>query len=327
MAARRPPAVARVLERITMTARTHGMFTPGDLVLLWVSGGPDSVCLLESLVRLRRLFRIRLAVFHMDHRLREGSAMDAAYVRRLAERHGLAFHLAVAVHRPGRSDSIEMWARFERAREAARVAREIGATRMADGHTLDDQAETILMGLVLGWGLEGMGGIAPVNGALVRPMLDVTREDVAALCRALHLRPRHDPTNADTTLLRNALRLDAIPAIERSTGREVKRTFARTADHLRRDATTLFAQADQHAKTLIEVHDRGFAIRARPLLDLPPALSSRVARRGFQRADLGWDHEAIDAVLDLAAGSPGRKRDLLLGIRARRTRTHVEVEG
>ena len=161
----------------------------------------------------------------------------------------------------------------------------------------------------------------------VRPMLDVTREDVAALCRALHLRPRHDPTNADTTLLRNALRLDAIPAIERSTGREVKRTFARTADHLQRDATTLFAQADQHAKTLIEVHDRGFAIRARPLLDLPPALSSRVARRGFQRADLGWDHEAIDAVLDLAAGSPGRKRDLLLGIRARRTRTHVEVEG
>ena len=60
------------------------MFTPGDLVLLWVSGGPDSVCLLESLVRLRRLFRIRLAVFHMDHRLRAGSAMDAAYVRRLA---------------------------------------------------------------------------------------------------------------------------------------------------------------------------------------------------------------------------------------------------
>jgi hypothetical protein len=127
--------------------------------------------------------------------------------------------------------------------------------------------------------------------------------------------------------LRNALRLEAIPAIERSTGRDVKRTFARTADHLRRDAAALFAHADEHAQTLVELRDRGFALRARPLLDLPPALSSRVVRRGFQRADLGWDHEAIDAVLDLAAGSPGRARDLLLGITARRTRTHVEVEG
>ena len=310
MAARRPPAVARVLERITKTARAHDLFTAGDLVLLWVSGGPDSVCLLESMVRLRRLFRIRLAVFHMDHRLRPDSATDAAYVRRLADRHGLPFHLAVAVDEPGRSDSVEMWGRFERAREGGKVARAIGATRMADGHTLDDQAETILMGLVLGWGLDGMGGIAPVNGTLVRPLLDVTRTEVESFCRALHLRPRRDPTNADTDLLRNALRLEAIPAIERSTGREVKRTFARTADHLRRDASALFAHADEHA-----------------LLDLPPALSSRVARRGFQRADLGWDHEAIDAVLDLAAGSPGRTRDLLLGIKARRTRTHVEVEG
>src|SRR6476661_6923215 len=87
----------------------------------------------------------------MDHRLRTDSATDATYVRRLAERLGLPFHLAVAVDEPGRSDSVEMWGRFERAREAGRVARAIGATRMADGHTLDDQAETILMGLVLGW--------------------------------------------------------------------------------------------------------------------------------------------------------------------------------
>jgi tRNA(Ile)-lysidine synthase len=327
MAARRPPAVARVLERITKTARAHDLFTSDDLVLLWVSGGPDSVCLLESLVRLRRLFGLRLAVFHMDHRLRPDSATDAAYVRRLADRHRLPFHLAVAVDEPGRSDSVEMWGRFERAREAGRVARAIGATRMADGHTLDDQAETILMGLVLGWGLDGMGGIAPVNGTLVRPLLDVTRTEVEAFCRALHLRPRRDPTNADTHLLRNALRQEAIPAIERSTGRDVKRTFARTADHLRRDASALFAHADEHAEVLVELREHGFAIRARPLLDMPPALSSRVVRRGFQRADLGWDHDAIDAVLDLAAGAPGRTRDLLLGIKARRTRTHVEVQG
>ena len=79
-----------MLERVTRTIREHGMFAPGDTVLASVSGGPDSVCLLESLVRLRRLFRIRVEVFHFDHRLREGSGRDAAYVRRLAERHRFA---------------------------------------------------------------------------------------------------------------------------------------------------------------------------------------------------------------------------------------------
>src|SRR5207237_923713 len=163
-------------------------------------------------VRLRRLFRIRLAVFHMDHRLPPDSATAVSYVCRLADRHGLPFHLAVAGAEAGRSASLELCGRFGRAREARRIARALGSTR----------------------------------------------------------------------------------------GPEVMRTFARTADHLRRDATALFAHADEHAQTLVELRDHGFAIRARPLLDLPPALSSRVARRGFQRADLGWDHEAIDAVLDLA---------------------------
>ena len=79
---RRPPAVARVLERLTATAREHEMFLPGQTVLVAVSGGPDSVCLVESLVRLRRLFKVRLEVFHLDHGLRDGSREDAVYVRR-----------------------------------------------------------------------------------------------------------------------------------------------------------------------------------------------------------------------------------------------------
>ena len=97
---RRPPAVARVLERVTATVREHDLLQPGELVLVCVSGGPDSVCLLESLVRLRRLFRVRLEVFHFDHRLRAGSEADAAYVRRLAARLGLPFHLRVAGDAP-----------------------------------------------------------------------------------------------------------------------------------------------------------------------------------------------------------------------------------
>lgn len=324
-ATRRPPALARVLERVTATMRTHDMVEPGDLVLVWVSGGPDSVCLLESLVRLRRLFKIRLAVFHLDHRLRPGSASDAAYVRRLAARHGLSCHVRQAPDAPGKGVSVEAWARLARRRAAAEVASAIGATRHADGHTLDDQAETVLMALVLGRGLDGLRGIAPVQDRLVRPLFDVTRAEVEECCRALGLRPRLDPTNDDISLLRNALRLEAIPALERVTGRSITDTFARTAAHLRRDAAALTAEAAGLADRLAEQTEGRLTIPADELAALPEAVGTRVVRLALGASGATWDEPTIRAVIDLAQGRPGRRRDLAGGSTAWRDRRYVHI--
>src|SRR5690349_2989093 len=109
--ARRPPAVARVLERVTATAREHAMVSDGDLVMVMVSGGPDSTCLIHSLHLLRRLLKIRLAVVHVDHRLRQDSAKDAAYARRQAERLRVPFVLRTASGAPAAGESVEAWAR------------------------------------------------------------------------------------------------------------------------------------------------------------------------------------------------------------------------
>ena len=329
--ARRPPAVARVLERVTATIRAHGMVRSGDLVLVEVSGGPDSVCLLYALWHLRRLFKMRLEVFHFDHRLRGDSAADAVYVRRVAARLRVPFHMRAAESAPAPGESVEFWARVARQHAAADVGADVGASRLADGHTRDDQAETILMALVAGWGLSGMGGIPPVNGSLVRPLLDVTREEVEAFCRALGLRPRRDPMNEDSALLRNAIRRDAIPAIERATGRRVRDTFARTAALLREDADTLWSQACELADGMVVATrrdpDHTFAIRADVLAALPTPMASRVVRRAFQMADLPWSEAAIDAVVDLANRRPGRRRDLQLGLRVTRDREYVRGSG
>ena len=110
----RPAAVARVLERVTATAREHDMFVPGLTVLVSVSGGPDSTCLLHSLTMLRRLFRIRVEVFHLDHRLRPDSADDARYVRRQAARLRVPVHVRQADGRPRPGQSVEHWAREAR---------------------------------------------------------------------------------------------------------------------------------------------------------------------------------------------------------------------
>jgi tRNA(Ile)-lysidine synthase len=170
-----------------------------------------------------------------------------------------------------------------------------------------------------------MSGIGRRNGWLVRPMLDVTRDEVQAFCRSLHLRPRIDPTNLDTDLLRNAVRLEVIPAIERATGRGVIETFARTAE-LQGDAShALYELAkDRVDEVYVETAD-GFALNARPLVEMPTGLALWVIRRCFQRWDAGWDKATIERVLDLAKGRPGRKADLVGGTKARRDRTRVVV--
>jgi tRNA(Ile)-lysidine synthase len=332
---RRPPAVARVLERVTRTVREHEMFGLGDLVLVSVSGGPDSVCLLYSLWHLRRLFLIKLEVFHFDHRLRPDSADDAAYVARLAERLRLPFHLGVADDAPGKGASVEAWATLARMNAANDVRRGIGARTVAEGHTLDDQVETVLMNLIRGGGLEAVSGIWPGGerhgtSAPVQPLLDVERAEVEAFCRSLHLRPRHDPTNRDTRHLRNAIRHRVIPAIERATGREVRRPIARSADLLREDRWELYASAVRAFGQVVSGPPEELRFDAAALLALPEPVATRVVRlalyRIMEREDVApWTRESVDAVLDLARGRPGRRRDLPNGSTARREREYVGV--
>jgi tRNA(Ile)-lysidine synthase len=327
---RRPPAVARVLERVTRTARRHEMFEPGDSLLVSVSGGPDSVCLLYALWHLRRLFRVRLEVFHFDHRLRPGSRTDAAYAARTADRLRLPFHLRAAEDVPARGESVEAWARVRRGEAANDVRRKVGAAVIAEGHTLDDQAETVLLNLIRGGGLEALSGIRPGRrpDALVQPLIEVGRTETEAFCRALHLRPRRDPSNEDRRLLRNAIRLDVLPAIERATGREVTRPIARSADLLREDRAELDAAAAGALRHVVVPSGDGPRLHAAALRSLPNPVASRVIRLALyglmEREDVApWTRDTVEGVLDLARGRPGRRRDLGAGLKARRDRVYV----
>ena len=323
--ARRPPAVARVLERVTASSREHQMFLPGDSVVVAVSGGPDSVCLLYALHALRRLLKIRVEVLHVDHRLREGSARDAAYVRRLSERLKVPFHLRVADGRPGRGESVEAWGRAQRHRAFVDTRRESGARRLALAHTLDDQAETVLLASLTGRGLEALSGMRPVTGPFVRPLLEVSRDEVEAFCRSLHLRPRRDPTNEDPRFLRNALRLRGIPALERALRRPVRAPLAQTAALLRDDAIELARRALEAAGDVVEETATGVDLDVARLTVLPRAIRGRVVRLALLRCNVVATAEDVAGILDLASGRPGRRRDLSLGLKAMREREYVSI--
>jgi tRNA(Ile)-lysidine synthase len=221
-----------------------------------------------------------------------------------------------------------------RTNAAADVRRAIGADVIAEGHTLDDQAETVLLNLIRGTGLEGVAGIDPGGrgSALAQPLLEVTRDEVEAFCCALHLRPRHDPMNEDRRYLRAAIRHEVLPLLEQATGRGVKRSIARTAATLRGDLDDLVASAERAYLRVVEEPQPGvLRLDAAGLRELPPSLAARVIRMAAYRvlptdATAPWSKSAIGSVLDLAGGRPGRRRDLPDGAAARRDRTHVIVE-
>jgi tRNA(Ile)-lysidine synthase len=333
----RPPAVARVLERVTGTARRYGMFEPGQAVLVACSGGPDSLCLLHALLGLRRLFRIRLAVFHFDHRLRPGSERDLAYVRRQAQGLGLPFVSRSAQDRPAPGQSVEDWARHARYAALAEAAAQAGADGAALGHTLDDQAETVLLGLARGGGLEALSGMAPVTalppGGLpaARPLLETSRAETAAFCRALGLRPRRDPMNQDRRYLRTRVRLDALPLLERALDRGVRTTLARSAEHLRADAAYLEGLASDAARDVVDVRPGEVRLDAKRMSALPGPIAARVARLALRvgAAADNWEPDPgsahIDGVLDLARGRPGRRLDLPGDLVAERRKGYVRI--
>lgn len=332
--ARRPPAVTRVLHQVAATVRDHRLVAPRSLVLVAVSGGPDSVCLLYSLWFLRRLLKIRIEAFHFDHRLRSDSGQDVRYVRALCSRLRVPLHERVAVDAPGDGESVEDWATWARWRAADDVRKAIGAPVVAEGHTIDDQAETVLLNLIRGTGLEGIAGIDPggPGSALVQPLLEVTHDDVEAFCRALHLRPRRDPMNEDRRYLRAAIRHDVLPLLEVVTGRGVRRSIARTAANLRHDRDELTASGLQAFVRVVDgSNPDAVRIEAAGLCGLTPSVAGRVVRMVAYEAlstdrESPWSKPAIEAVLDLARGRPGRRRDLPNGMTARRDRTHVIVE-
>jgi tRNA(Ile)-lysidine synthase len=330
--------VARVLQRATATARRHGMFEPGDLVIVACSGGPDSMCLLHALHRLRRLFRIRLRVFHFDHRLRPDSVGDARYVSRQARRLGVPFDVRIAGGGPEEGQSPEAWARLARYSALQEVATEAGATRAAVGHTLDDQAETVLLGLLRGGGLDAAAGmpavatLPPLGFPACRPLLEVTREETAAFCRSLRLRPRQDPMNADRRFLRARLRHDVLPLLEDRVDRGVRAALARTAENLRADADYLDAVASLAAREITAVGEKDLRLHAERLAALPEPIAGRVVRQALRvvaAAGGEWASHVtsahVRAVLDLAGRRGARRVDLPAGLLAARTKEYVRI--
>jgi tRNA(Ile)-lysidine synthase len=242
----------------------------GTLVLAACSGGPDSLALAAALAFVAPRAGLRAGGVTVDHGLQEGSPERAATVMSVLSGLGLEPARGVRVT-VGDRGGVEAAARAARYDALSRAASEFGAAAVLLGHTLDDQAETVLLGLARGSGPRSLAGMPPRRGVFRRPLLGVRRCVTSAACGALGLDPWDDPHNTDRRFARVRVRLDALPALETALGPGVAEALARTAGQLRADAEVLENISSERA--------RGYApLAASSLAGMPDAVRSRVLR-------------------------------------------------
>ena len=320
------PESADALPR-AVASRVKAAGLDGAALVAAVSGGPDSLALLHALHCIADAHALSLHVAHVDHGLRPSSGRDAGVVRARAGAMGLPCTV-VAVDVPRRRDGSfsEAAARDARYRALAAVAERERAAAIATGHTLDDQAETVLLHAVRGAGLTGLRAMAvlseaPVDGVaarIFRPLLGVRRADTLAYCRENGLEPVYDETNDDDRIPRNLLRLRVVPLLERLNPRALE-ALARLADTASGAQDFLDAALEAEWPALASSADGAVALDRERLRSLHPALRPLAVRRAYVQAggaSGALDAPNVDAALRLVEGPAGREAPLPGGVRA-----------
>lgn len=245
------PDVAAGRRRVLDSVRQHVPRTSAEppLVLVACSGGPDSLALAAAAAHFARRGTLRVGAVVVDHGLQEDSAAVAARAARTLEQTGLAPVVVTAVTVRRDAGGPEMAARTARYAGIAEVVGRTGADAVLLGHTLDDQAESVLLGLARGSGTRSLAGMPPVREldgvTYLRPFLDLSRAQTLEICAAEQLEPWHDPTNRDTTLMRSRVRHRVLPLLEDELGPGLARALARSAAILGPDADYLDGAAGE----------------------------------------------------------------------------------
>ena len=302
-------------------AEENGLFRPGHRVLAAVSGGPDSVAMLDLLCRLRKGLGIEIGAAHLNHCLRGAeSDGDQRFVRSLARRMGVKCHTGrAAVSKLAKRGklSIETAAREARRDFLERTARSFKYDRIATGHTMDDQAETVLMRLIRGCGPDGLAGIPVKNGRYVRPLLGTGRREVMAYLAARRLAYRTDSTNRQATAFRNKVRLELMPLLRRLNPR-ITGSLARTAEAFAGDREIVAQAVSEVAGRCVLPGKSEFAIELQPFKGYNKGLRRNIIRwccAGLLGAGFAPDFASVDGVLALAeTGRVGKRRRLPNGL-------------
>jgi tRNA(Ile)-lysidine synthase len=296
-----------VVDLARKTIERFGMLEGGEGVVVGVSGGPDSTCLLDVLTRLRGKLGLNLVVAHVDHGLSEDSQVVAARVANSGAAAGFEVHLARAPELAGAN--LHARARDFRYEFFDIVAEREGAQRIATGHTLDDRVETTLARLIHGAGTSGLAGLPPVEGRRIRPLVELRRAESRAYCEECGLEFYEDPANEDPRFERASVRSEVVAAIERRWGEGAIRAMAKSSERLLEDARALDAIAGRLFKEVVTTEGDERKISLEALVSMPRAYRRRVLELAVGRVrDRSGGIDAVLDALDRPAGAAKEAR-------------------
>ena len=329
-----------VLDKIRKTVKEHNMIQPGDSIVVGLSGGPDSVCLMHGLWVLREELGISgLCPVHINHGLRGAeSDGDQEYAARLCESLGAelqVFRFDVAAEAAAAGIGTEDAGRRLRYQAFEQVRKESGAQRIAVAHNYNDQAETVLMRIMRGTGLAGLAGIPykREDGIIIRPVLDLKRSEIEDYCQKAGLNPRIDSSNKESIYTRNKIRLDLIPGIAQDFNPNIETALVRLSqqasednDFIQQAAERYIAGAQSSAyksdSTSLSVEGKSRFDFENKSLDLSgfselhPAVAKRVIMTCARCCGIEYNLSAVhvDSVMSLvASGIEAKETDLTQG--------------
>jgi tRNA(Ile)-lysidine synthase len=310
-------------QRVISFIRKHNLFSAGDKLIAAVSGGSDSVCLLHALVRWRKKLGVELHLAHLNHQLRGAeSDSDASYVSELARRLNVPATIErrdVAAYHGQKGGSLEEAAREIRYGFLAEVAGRTGAAKVAVGHTRDDHIETIVMHLLRGSGTAGLCGLQPSSIfpygerssrlEIVRPLLELTRQETLDYCQLYNLAPQSDSSNVSPHFLRNRIRLELLPVL-RSYNPGIDKALLRLADIATDDISFIEEKASSLWKELAREEGDVIYLDMGNMITLQRAMQRQIFRSAIKqlRGNLK-DVEAyhIEAMMDFLSKPAGKK--------------------
>ncbi len=309
-------------DRVRALSEQFHMLPSGAVVLCAVSGGADSMCLLHLLYTLSAQMGFSLQCAHFNHNLRGAeSDRDEAFVRAWCREQGIPFlggNADVSAESQRTGQGIEETARRLRYAFLEKAAKEIGAERIATAHTADDNAETLLLHLTRGAGLQGLGGIPPRRGLIIRPLLNVSRAQVEEYCDKHGLPYVEDSTNADDSYTRNFLRHQVIPLLKQVNPRAAEHMSA-AAQKVREDHECLNEMAAEVVVCASKT-DLGLEIEVDRLMQAPVPVAIRGVRLLMEQAGGGKNCTAahVDAVMQLCRNQSPSAQAHLPGLNVRR---------
>lgn len=312
-----------MFEKVKNIIKKYNLLSKADKVVVAVSGGPDSVALLYLLVQLKRDFKLRLHVAHLDHQLRKGSDKDRLFVENLAEKLKIPVSVRqVNLKKIARKGSLEEIARELRLDFLFEVAKDNKLNKIALGHTQDDQAETVLMRFLRGSGLCGLSSILPkrtIHGfTVIRPLIEISRREIEKYLKLKKIKTRTDYTNFQDIYLRNRIRNKLLPLLARDYNPNVKSILANTAEAVGIDYAYLLKAADRNFPRLIKSENKKMVnLKLEKFLKLDLAIQRLILRLAIARVkgdlrritfrhikeieDLIY-HRPFNAIVDLPRG-------------------------